>query len=81
MKSEVTIPSVITKMMKLRYFHIPRLGEARYDDDSDSSWTNNLQSLSGILIHNLEDEEMLTWMHLQQFMRFRMELEHIISLS
>lgn len=52
----VTIPSVMTKMLKLRYFHV---WEARYGDECDSSRTNNLQSLSRIMVRNLRDEEML----------------------
>ncbi|KAI3451642.1 hypothetical protein Pfo_008307 [Paulownia fortunei] len=53
----VVIPSVIVKMTKLRYFHVSN--QARYEEDCDSSQTNNLQSLSCIEVYSVKDEEML----------------------
>ncbi|KAI3451643.1 hypothetical protein Pfo_008308 [Paulownia fortunei] len=53
----VDIPSIIVKMMKLRYLHLTPL--AIFDKDCNSSQINNLEFLSNVSISKHEDEEML----------------------
>ncbi|KAI3451636.1 hypothetical protein Pfo_008301 [Paulownia fortunei] len=53
----VDISSVILKLLKLRYLNVTP--QARYDEDCNTSRTNNLEFLSNVIIYNLKDEEML----------------------
>ncbi|KAK6150802.1 hypothetical protein DH2020_015734 [Rehmannia glutinosa] len=51
------IPMVILKMVKLRHLHVTLA--AGFEEDCDSSHTNNIEVLSNVSICKLEDEEML----------------------
>ncbi|KAI3451747.1 hypothetical protein Pfo_008412 [Paulownia fortunei] len=56
-RKAVYIPSVIVKMLKLRYLHLTTL--AVFDEDCNTSQINNLESFSNVSISKHKDEEML----------------------